>query len=191
MFRKRQKSDPRVERTRDALGDALLGLMSERPFEAITVQDVLDRAGVGRSTFYAHYRDKEDLLISDVDAFWSLISSKVLRTREASSRVAPVRELFEHVAGAAEVLRAFETSGRTHDVYDLGRLHFARAIEQRLGMLDRARHLDASRRTALAHAFAGALLSTLTWWLGQSERLAPQQMDELYHAMVWTGVGTR
>lgn len=46
-----KKTDARVRRTRDALGDALVALMQEKPFDTITVQDVLDRAHVGRSTF--------------------------------------------------------------------------------------------------------------------------------------------
>jgi AcrR family transcriptional regulator len=53
-----RKKDRRVVRTRDTLGDALVALMREKNFEKITVQEVLDRAGVGRSTFYVHYRDK-------------------------------------------------------------------------------------------------------------------------------------
>jgi AcrR family transcriptional regulator len=65
----KKKTDARVRRTRDALGDALVALMQEKPFETITVQDVLDRAHVGRSTFYSHYSDKDDLLMSDVDDF--------------------------------------------------------------------------------------------------------------------------
>src|SRR5947208_3389919 len=55
------KGDPRVRRTRDALGDALVALMQEKEFASIRVQDVLDRAGVGRSTFYEHFKDKDDL----------------------------------------------------------------------------------------------------------------------------------
>src|SRR5438445_130905 len=55
------KVDRRILRTRDTLGDALVELMQEKAFDEITVQEVLDRAGVGRSTFYAHYRDKENL----------------------------------------------------------------------------------------------------------------------------------
>ena len=52
------KTDRRILRTRDTLGDALVELMHEKPFEEITVQEILDRAGVGRSTFYTHYPDK-------------------------------------------------------------------------------------------------------------------------------------
>jgi AcrR family transcriptional regulator len=53
----KKKTDARVRRTRDALGDALIALMQEKPFDTITVQDVLDRAHVSRSTFYSHYSD--------------------------------------------------------------------------------------------------------------------------------------
>lgn len=56
-------------RTRDTLGDALVALMHEKNFDEITVQDLLDRAGVGRATFYVHYRDKQDLFLSDVEDF--------------------------------------------------------------------------------------------------------------------------
>jgi AcrR family transcriptional regulator len=92
------KIDPRVRRTRDMLGDALLTLMQEKPFGTITVQQVLDRAGIGRSTFYAHYRDKDDLFLSDLEDFFELMSTPLLRHREATNRVAPVSELFAHVA---------------------------------------------------------------------------------------------
>src|ERR1700741_782405 len=56
--------DRRVRRTRAALRDAFLALVSEKGYEKITIQDILDRADVGRSTFYVHYRAKEALLIA-------------------------------------------------------------------------------------------------------------------------------
>jgi AcrR family transcriptional regulator len=65
--------------------------MQEKRFETITVQQVLDRAGVGRSTFYTHYRDKNDLLLSDWEDFLEGMSTLLLRRRENSDRVAPVR----------------------------------------------------------------------------------------------------
>ena len=64
------KIDRRVRRTRDLLGDALVALMQEKPFETITVQHVLDRARIGRSTFYTHYRSKDDLFLSDLEDFF-------------------------------------------------------------------------------------------------------------------------
>src|SRR6266511_3052594 len=59
--------DRRVRRTRRTLHEALIALILERGYERVTVQDILDRADVGRSTFYAHYRDKEALLLTSFD----------------------------------------------------------------------------------------------------------------------------
>jgi AcrR family transcriptional regulator len=181
------KMDRRVLHTRDALGDALVQLMHEQPFESITVQQVLDRAGVGRSTFYTHYRDKEDLFMSDVEEFWEGVSTLVSRRGEASDRVAPVTELFAHVAEAREFYAALVASGKIHDVLDLGRGHFARAIEQRFVELPRARGIAAERRPALAHALAGALMSLLSWWMDRGMSAPAEQMDDVFHQLLWSG----
>ena len=59
-----KKRDRRTERTKDALRQALIELISERGYERLSVQDIIDRANIGRSTFYTHFQDKEDLLLS-------------------------------------------------------------------------------------------------------------------------------
>lgn len=181
------KTDRRSRRTREVLGDALVGLMHEKPFDAIKVHDVLDRAEVGRSTFYSHYRDKEDLFLSDVDDFWEAVSTKLSRNAEASRRVAPVRELFEHVAQAREFYAALVKSEKVHDVMDLGMGHFARGIEQRLRELQSMEELSSVRRQAVAHSLAGALFSMLFWWLDRGMPDPAAEMDKLYHRIVWSG----
>jgi AcrR family transcriptional regulator len=52
------EADPRVKRTRKLLQDALLDLLAEKSFDAITVQDIAERSTINRATFYAHYVDK-------------------------------------------------------------------------------------------------------------------------------------
>src|SRR6476620_10890979 len=157
------RTDRRTLRTRDALGDALVELMHERPFKSITVQEVLDRAEVGRSTFYTHYRDKDDLFLSDVEDFWEMISSLLERTGEDSNRVAPVRELFSHVAKAKAFREALVASGKVHDVMELGQGQFARAIEQRLLKLSPVKGTASGHFAATSHTLAGALFSSLSW----------------------------
>lgn len=56
------KIDPRVKRTRQLLQGAMIDLMQEKPVESVTVQDITERAGVNRATFYAHFEDKNALL---------------------------------------------------------------------------------------------------------------------------------
>ncbi len=184
------KIDHRVRRTRDTLGDALLALMQEKLFETITVQDVLDRAGVGRSTFYAHYRGKDDLFLSDLEDFFEGMSTLLLRRPEGSNRVAPVRELFGHVAEMRQVRAALIASDKMREFVEMGQEYFARAIEQRLAKLPASRTIAPAQRCAMAHAFAGALQSLLSWWIDHSATTSPEEMDDLFHRMVWSGIAT-
>ncbi len=78
-----RKEDRRVQRTRQLLRGALFSLIQERGFEALTVQDIIDRANVGRATFYAHFDNKEDLLLVGFD---ELRASLKERQREALTR---------------------------------------------------------------------------------------------------------
>jgi len=164
--------------------------MHEKPFEAITVQQVLDRAGISRSTFYTHYSDKNDLFLGDVEDFFESMSTLLLRRGEVSNRVAPVREFFAHVAEALDFYATLVASGKVHDVMEIGQGYFARAIEQRLTKLPEARAISNERRTVVAHAYAGALVSLLTWWVNRGMPESPAQMDDHYHQMFWSGAGT-
>src|SRR5215471_10116657 len=61
------KTDLRIRRTRERLGAALIALIVEKPIGNVSVREVLERARVGRSTFYLHYKDKNDLLVSQME----------------------------------------------------------------------------------------------------------------------------
>ena len=184
----KKKTDARVRRTRDALGDALVALMQEKPFDTITVQDVLDRAKVGRSTFYSHYSDKDDLLMSDAEEFFESIAMLLSVRGDESDRVFPVREFFGHIVEAKQFVDALVSSGKFNDNMELARGLFARGIERRLSELPRGRGIPADERPAIAFAHAGALLSLLTWWIDRGMRQPPAEMDQLFHKMLWKGV---
>jgi AcrR family transcriptional regulator len=183
----KKKTDARVRRTRDALGDALIALMQEKPFDTITVQDVLDRAHVSRSTFYTHYSDKDDLLMSDAEEFFEALSMALSQHGDTSDRVFPVREFFAHLSDVQPFFKALVKSGKYHENMELARGHFARGIERRLAELPRGKTIPANQLPAIAFAHAGALLSLLTWWLDRGMRESPAEMDELFHNMVWNG----
>lgn len=188
-IRAQPNTDRRVLRTRDTLGDALFALMHEKSFDDITVQDLLDRAGVGRSTFYAHYRDKDDLFLSDVETFLESFSTVLKRHGANPKRLLPVAELFTHIREVREFFAALARSGKMDDVLALGRGMFARSIEERLQAA--GIDLDPLQRSARAHALAGSFLSLLDWWMGKGMQTDPKEMDELFHGMAWSGLGGR
>ena len=113
---------------------------------------------------------------------------RLSRHREESERVAPVREFFAHVAEAQQLYAALVEAGQVQDFLELAQGHFARGIEWRLAEMPRAKGVAAGDRATVAHALAGAMLSLLKWWIDRGMPTPPEQMDELYHQMVWSGV---
>jgi AcrR family transcriptional regulator len=180
--------DRRVARTQRALGAALVELMLARDYDDISVQQVLDRARVGRATFYAHFRSKHDLLLSDAERFWAAVEAHFLAHAGGTTRVAPVAELFAHVADVERFQRALERAGLHATVHELLGAHVARLIERRLGELRPDVGRAALPRTAVSRLLAAALLEMLRWWLDRAERPDPREMDAQFHAIVWGGV---
>ena len=183
-----RKLDERTRRTKGRLGTALIGLILEKPIDDITVQDVLSRASVGRSTFYLHFRDKNDLLLCQLEQFLEFMSTLLISGKEQSHRVVPVTEMFDHIGGDNKILRALADSGRLHDFFDLARLYFARGIEQRLRESTAPPSIPAKDLPAHAAALAGTLLSLLRWWIDHGAKPSPAYMDQLFHRIVWKGL---
>jgi AcrR family transcriptional regulator len=186
---RRRKPDARIRRTHQRLGSALVELIVEKPIDEVTVQDVLDRASVGRSTFYLHFRDKNDLLLSQLEMFLEVMSTALSRSKEASDRVVPVTELFAHIGGRNKLLRALSDAGRLPDFFDLAQGYFARGIERRLRESKRRPKFRQHELAIRAFAIAGSLLALLRWWIDRGGKEQPREMDELFHRMVWNGLG--
>src|SRR5499425_1782341 len=74
---KQQKTDRRSQRTYRLVSSAFAELVVEKPYDEILVQDILDRANIGRTTFYAHYFDKEDVLDSMIEQQLSMFTHQI------------------------------------------------------------------------------------------------------------------
>ena len=181
-------TDRRVVRTRRALGNALVELMVASRFDDISVQQVLDRARVGRATFYAHFRNKHDLLLSDAERFFEFLEADFLARAAGSRRVAPVAELFSHVADYHLFQRALEQSALREPVADLLTGHLARMIERRMAEVCPGTGTASLPAAATARLFAAALVEMMRWWLNRGARPGAQEMDAQFHDIVWGGL---
>ena len=179
--------DRRVRRTRRSLTDALVGLILERGYDRITVQDVLDRADVGRSTFYAHFRDKEALLLSCFDGLRDDLRQE-LDPRPAGGL--PARVLFEHAHRNRRVYRAL--CGRRGGAVVHGHLH-ALVSATLLAQLAPPRGGRPAEPTSppspptppdvVAEFCTAALLGLLFWWVDAGFPHPPAEMAAAYDRM--------
>jgi len=180
-----KKIDSRVQQTREALLAALPVLMRERGYERLTIQNVLDTAGVGRATFYAHFDSKDELLAASVArlrqwlvAAWSAMPDQ---------RLGFTLPLFQHLSSHGELYK--KSIARDSEV------SVERHIRQMLTGL--VRDDLASRRGHKANAASlelavqyvvGALWSTITWWLDAGKLLSPEEVDALFQRLAFPGL---
>lgn len=185
---KTEKHDRRSERTRRLLAEALLSLLRERRYRDLTVQDILDRANIGRSTFYAHFWDKDDLLISTIEQMIATLSRQIDAAPGDASTLLPSLGLFQHVQEQYQLLYRAFASGQGTDMHN--RLLHARLcehVEQRLRATLSAPASDMTI-TVTAQAVVGALLALLHWWLEKDMPLPPEQMDAYFRQLALPGV---
>jgi len=152
--------DRRVRRTRRALHEALVALVLERGYERLTVQDVLDRADVGRSTFYAHYRDKEALLTAIFDDMRAQLLDELDGAGGDPAR--PAELLFQHAGQNQRVYRAL--CGRRGGEVVLRHLHGMLKELVMAALRDRPAAVPVE---VAAEFCASAAIGLLVWWIEQ------------------------
>jgi len=184
----RPRPDRRISKTRRALKEALTDLILEKGYEEVTVQDVIDRADVGRSTFYAHFIDKDDLLmaiLADLDvpgpdtSSWKANDPAFGWTLELFRHFGSGRRLFNAVASSQSgALARRETTRRLETL--------ARA---ELSRLKAARRLDGFRLEMLVRFLVGTFIGFMDWWLrAENEHLPAEQVDHAFRSLVLPGV---
>jgi len=180
--------DRRVARTQTALRGALIRLLRRKDYADITVQDILDEADVGRSTFYAHCSSKDQLV---------RLSFQLLRSELAAGDGSPdggpaallpsTLPLIRHLADHRDLYGAFAGS-QASDLL---------MAELRKLVLDLAKR-DLQRlppnpdapRDVVQHYIAGAFTALLAWWLNGKGRLAPEMLDTMFQQLARDGLAS-
>jgi AcrR family transcriptional regulator len=190
-----RQPDRRQRKSRTALQLALIRLISEKPYEAITIEDVTEAADVARATFYAHYKDKAALL---AEANEQVISELTERVTEIAPLRPPVftgaalAEIFEHAAAHKHLyLLVLRGEG---GLVSRGQLveAFERTGMQVFNTLGKAGRRKARVPVPLAtKAFVGAMLATLEAWLagdvaGSAEEVSATVLGEQLMGLEWS-----
>ena len=167
--------DRRVQRTRRALREALIELILERGWDDVSVQHVCDRANIGRSTFYTHFADKEELLIGSLDDLRKGL--RELAQIEASGRpLGFVRGVIEHAEEQRRLFRAVIGKRSGHAVQQRFRHMLVELVHEDLSVIVASGpHLDATARYV-----AGALMETLIWWLDTRNGFQAADVETLF-----------
>lgn len=193
---KPQRTDRRVLRTRQALREALLSLMQEKDYSAITVEEITERANLGRTTFYLHYQDREDLLLEELTGLIQELIQQIAQLSIEEWRLQklpqkPILLIFQHVAANEGMYRVIlGGAGRLPAAERLGMI-FAQAADRLAETPGEVQDLLKTSKVPihfLANYFSGALLATIVWWLEQDHSMKPEEIAKLFQQMFMPGL---
>jgi AcrR family transcriptional regulator len=186
--------DRRVARTRGMLHQALLSLILEKGYEAISVEDICERANVGRSTFYAHFASKDDLKRSGLE---HLRRELLDRHRSASASeqasTGPLGfslPMFEHARDHMHLYRALVGSEGGAIALDTIRKTLCDFVRSELATTQDKDLAGVVPREFMVQHIVGAYMAVLTWWLEGGAKLPPRRMDEVFQRLMSEGIAS-
>lgn len=180
--------DRRKLRTRKALQNALVALILEKGYDAVSVSEVTDRADVGRATFYLHYKDKDELLIETLNAtvrgFMDEISKYPVKIMDLENTDV-IRKAFEFAEEHSDLFR-FMMRGHgpfitTLRIQELIAEFIYEKTNERLGLQNLKPQIPMD---VLANFFAGALITSIFWWLENDTGYSAEEMAHYYKKLV-------
>jgi AcrR family transcriptional regulator len=160
--------DRRSERTRQALHQTLMRLIVERGYDELSVSDIVDAANVGRSTFYSHFTDKDDLLRGMAGTLRTiLVAQHAIMAAGATSPDSRVlgftRFMTQHLKDQRVLYQALMGSRAGPMVLDSIRHGLCDIVRKELPSDPPSAGLP--NREFTVQFLVGAYLSVLTWWL--------------------------
>lgn len=185
------KVDRRVQRTRALLQESLLALVAEQGYDTLTIQQITDKANLRRATFYMHYRDKEELLLSALAERFDTLAREAEHFSQADglggkTQLEAYLVTFKHAQQNYKLYKNL-LSGQSGTV-------FTRHVRDYLaGLIQKGLHTLPSERLpipieTLAAYIAGAELAMITWWLERDMPYPAEQMAQTVQTLVLHGV---
>ena len=169
------------------LHEALASLVREKPYDAISVKDILDRANVGRSTFYTHFGDKDELLVSGIrEMLLSAPLSHPASTASGDAFITFGLPVFEHIHGHRDAGYApMGIRGRAILHEQLQNVLVDSIAERVRKEFPRQRRETTHVATELlAQYIASTFVLVLNWWLESRSRMLPEEVDAVFRELV-------
>ena len=181
------KHDRRSQRTHRLLAGALVALLVEHRYAELTVQDILDRADIGRTTFYRHYWDKDDLLASEMERVLDVLSRQANAGTPDRALPLPSFELFQHLHERHALYRALVRGQAIDVILTTVTTRLREQIEQHWRQT-LAKPIDDLSVQVTAQSVVGTFVTLLQWWMENDMPLSPAQMEAYFHQLTFPGV---
>jgi AcrR family transcriptional regulator len=181
------RHDRRRRKSRRQLIEAAMALILEKGYETVTIQDITDRADLGRGTFYLHFKDKEE-------AVWSAIEDGLRATEEKAHRQFPdgpppqaefyaYRNIFRHAEENQDLYRVMLGGQGSAMMTARVQAHLAEELQRDLSVLPPDVFLEFhTPSNILAQLIAGAVIQLVRWWLETPNKYSVEDMAGMLYS---------
>lgn len=183
------KMDRRSQRSRQMITEALLDLLMEKKFNTITIQEITDRANVGRATFYLHYRNKEECLVQMLTGGFDSLVAEIDQMTGKKDRdfVDILEKVFQYTCKNRKLYFALLSDNPKAnimgDVQTYIREKMIKAIPIPAG-------IHAVLREAISVNLTGSLIAMVLWLLKDDPPLTPRQAARLFVTTSMHGISS-
>jgi AcrR family transcriptional regulator len=182
------RQDRRSHRTQQALMDALIALLAVKPYDGISINDIIDYANVGRSTFYAHFQDKDDLLKSGFERVLDMLIQHISFGEADQDLRLDTTQLFRHAQGHYELYRTLAWGSGFDLLTKDGHAALSAKLKENFTQLLSGRPEPSIPLDVLSYSMAGTLLILLKWWLDNKMPYSAEYMDGIFQQLVMPSV---
>jgi AcrR family transcriptional regulator len=158
-----RRPDRRIERTMTALRDALMSLIIEKGYDAISIQDIADRANVARATFYLHFKDKDDLMFRSMRVIYDGIVAR--QPKDLTVEALADDSDFQHVAQYADFYGAMLSAKGSMGFLTRVRSYLQEELEKSMCQLMPPDVTPRLPRSLIAAYCTGAQIGLIWWWV--------------------------
>jgi AcrR family transcriptional regulator len=184
------KIDRRKQRTRTLLRDSLIALILEKGYDAVTVQDITDHANLGRATFYLHYDNKDELLLSMMEGIQADVMQQagpISQNGFLEDGNPPSLHAFKHAEENADFYKAMLGGGGLASLLTRFRKSSAAQIQEQMNPIFAA-HPNNLTVDIISNFVVGALNTLVIWWLENDRPYPAEDMARIYHQLITTGI---
>lgn len=179
--------DRRIQKTRESIFSAFSSLLAYKRYSKITVQEIIDEANIGRSTFYSHFETKDDLLKALCSDIFEHIFSKDLisETTHDFSCVnndleAKITHVLYHLKDSKRDIRGILAC----ESRELFLSVFKMYLEQMFIGLTSNDSLNGIPKEYVVNHMAGSFVETVKWWMENDMTQSPEQLTSYFLSVI-------
>ena len=171
----------RIRKTKTAIFNALHELMQEKRYANISIQNIIDRAYIGRTTFYSHYATKDELLESYISHIFDMLIVEPQSEAETLDALIPIEPIFNHLQGHNRFLKNILHTDSGEMLFQRAEVYWRKKLQTYMENVESESKLPVDLRI---HNIIASAIGLIKWWSKNDVPYSPQEMSAFWKILL-------